>query len=574
MHLGGPPHQVVVEVEKVLAESFGPDELRRFVRGLPGGSEVLGSVPDQQAPSTFCGEVVGALARRGLLDERFFDALERERPKLASVVRRIRGLLPSLDDRGPGDLPADPGLEPLLDVLKARVRGVGVDREEAAARLRDFKTDVGSAIQATLGLDERPSPDRWGLVIEAAGYRIDPRATTSLAAENGSTSLATYELPNVERALLSSYQALRGTRFSSELYARQRLSEALTRAQRIIDACESAFPTKSEDVHNAVLIVAQTVLSSSEQARMRALDARDQVRYMIRSLGARGGGIDVHLRHVAHQLRLALPPGTSFLPELPSPQGASSQRLVPTLAVWLTPMPRGSGHRFEIRNVALVHPAVPDLDRKVLPRPVPVRSEKHLMSALRPVIHKVEEEVRKSGRTVTPWNQVVLQLMVDPVDAGRPFEDAEWAPGLPASQFFRCVTARPSRGIRGGSAPRVDRPVANPTDQSSSVRLDDEVLVGAATGLVRYRRASFLGSWAAKKDKRILRGVRSFEAHPLSVVSHRVPLDTMITRIFGEEGEVDIGTVFDRVSQLRTGERVTILWDDPDYDIGFPMATE
>lgn len=77
-------------LEAFLADAFGTGELRRFLRLLPGGDQLLLSLPDAGlAPAALVHEALDLLNRHGLIGPELFAQLAAARPKRADEVRDI-----------------------------------------------------------------------------------------------------------------------------------------------------------------------------------------------------------------------------------------------------------------------------------------------------------------------------------------------------------------------------------------------------------------------------------------------------------------------------------------------------
>lgn len=83
-------------LEHLLLSMFSADELRRWVRYLPGGEHVTLRLPGANvSPALLVAETVAALARDGLLQEDFFWArLATERPRRQAEIDAVRRKFP------------------------------------------------------------------------------------------------------------------------------------------------------------------------------------------------------------------------------------------------------------------------------------------------------------------------------------------------------------------------------------------------------------------------------------------------------------------------------------------------
>lgn len=96
-------------LEALLLSLFSADELRRFIRYLPGGDALSGQLPGATASAaTLANEAVGALARTGVLaDPDFWQRLRDERPRRAPEIDQVKAVLDA-----PARAPAPPPPQP------------------------------------------------------------------------------------------------------------------------------------------------------------------------------------------------------------------------------------------------------------------------------------------------------------------------------------------------------------------------------------------------------------------------------------------------------------------------------
>lgn len=81
----------MASLEKLLLSLFSADELRRFLRYLPGGEMIMGNLPGPNAsPASLAGEAVALLARAGLIDASFWARLLAERPRRQADIEQAR----------------------------------------------------------------------------------------------------------------------------------------------------------------------------------------------------------------------------------------------------------------------------------------------------------------------------------------------------------------------------------------------------------------------------------------------------------------------------------------------------
>lgn len=108
------------QLEALLLSLFSADELRRFVRYLPGGDAIVGRLPGSiAAPAVLVSDVVTALARDGALsDPAFWDSLRRERPRRAAEIDGVQARCAQARPApGPGPGPAPASAPAKLVVL-------------------------------------------------------------------------------------------------------------------------------------------------------------------------------------------------------------------------------------------------------------------------------------------------------------------------------------------------------------------------------------------------------------------------------------------------------------------------
>lgn len=95
-------------LRRLLLRMFSAEELRRFVRFMPGGQEMIHELPGPTAtPSETVAAIVVALLRHEAITKDFFDRLVEERPRRADEIRKIqRDFIPAADgDAGDNIVP-------------------------------------------------------------------------------------------------------------------------------------------------------------------------------------------------------------------------------------------------------------------------------------------------------------------------------------------------------------------------------------------------------------------------------------------------------------------------------------
>lgn len=81
------------QLSDLLLSAYSSDELRRFLRDLVGGSDLVSSLPEGPiSPSALVLKACQLLEGRGYLDRDFFDRLQLERPRRAHEILRLRDL--------------------------------------------------------------------------------------------------------------------------------------------------------------------------------------------------------------------------------------------------------------------------------------------------------------------------------------------------------------------------------------------------------------------------------------------------------------------------------------------------
>lgn len=81
------------QLNELLLDMFTADELRGFLRYLPGGGALVGRLPEGTASrALLVSEACQLLDRNNLLNRDFFDRLQLERPRRAHEILRLRDL--------------------------------------------------------------------------------------------------------------------------------------------------------------------------------------------------------------------------------------------------------------------------------------------------------------------------------------------------------------------------------------------------------------------------------------------------------------------------------------------------
>lgn len=105
-----PPTSPEIALENLLTELFESDELRRFLRGLPGGEDLYGALPGGTvARATLMYEAARLLKRRGELEGDFFPVLAKKVPRKRARIAEVAALWnielpPNGEDHDPAPL--------------------------------------------------------------------------------------------------------------------------------------------------------------------------------------------------------------------------------------------------------------------------------------------------------------------------------------------------------------------------------------------------------------------------------------------------------------------------------------
>lgn len=80
------------DLANLLLSLFSADELRRWLRYLPGGDGLSGRLPGVNAsPASLASEAVAELERDGMIDEVFWGRLIEERPRRKADIDKVKG---------------------------------------------------------------------------------------------------------------------------------------------------------------------------------------------------------------------------------------------------------------------------------------------------------------------------------------------------------------------------------------------------------------------------------------------------------------------------------------------------
>lgn len=79
------------DLSNLFLSLFSADELRRWLRYLPGGESLMGRLPGVNAsPLSLASEAIAELERDGMIDETFWARLHEERPRRRSDIETVR----------------------------------------------------------------------------------------------------------------------------------------------------------------------------------------------------------------------------------------------------------------------------------------------------------------------------------------------------------------------------------------------------------------------------------------------------------------------------------------------------
>ena len=136
-------------LHRLLLSLFSADELRRFIRYMPGGESVISDLPGPGAsPASLADSAVELLGHHGLVTPEFFQHVLAERPRRAADIQAVAQLWqaprtrPVGTGRGPVDAPAGP-----VDAGKPAPAG-GPEAQEGLVRilhLSDFHFSEATA---------------------------------------------------------------------------------------------------------------------------------------------------------------------------------------------------------------------------------------------------------------------------------------------------------------------------------------------------------------------------------------------------------------------------------------------
>lgn len=77
-------------LRRLLLRMFSADELRRFIRFMPGGQEMIHVLPGpNETPSRTAYAIVDALLEYKAITKEFFDRLVAERPRREDEIREV-----------------------------------------------------------------------------------------------------------------------------------------------------------------------------------------------------------------------------------------------------------------------------------------------------------------------------------------------------------------------------------------------------------------------------------------------------------------------------------------------------
>lgn len=165
------------ELERFVLSAFSASELRRFIRyELQYVADLADSIPEGVSHAVVTDELLSALERRGMLDERFIEALGNARParvaelasaRAALANQRPLGIFVSYSWRDRSDV------EPLLRALSEQP-GARVLDPGSLPLGSDLEASVGALLEQADGvlavIGDREAPTRWQQV--ELGYAL------------------------------------------------------------------------------------------------------------------------------------------------------------------------------------------------------------------------------------------------------------------------------------------------------------------------------------------------------------------------------------------------------------------
>ena len=212
------------------------------------------------------------------------------------------------------------------------------------------------------------------------------------------------------------------------------------------------------------------------------------------------------------------------------------------------------------------------IDAFVPALPLAAGNPSQLFSAITPIIQGITRGLMALGTRERPtWRDTILQLEVPPEYARGEFElSRREMPAGELGRYFRCVVVRPHmlERVPGGMGPDV----AHPQFHENSVAVWARMPALDLADAIRDRDCMFAGpSVWFEHDGPVSPAVAAFDTIAGAVLQADVLESDALQKIFGADLHRTWGEILDSVTELRRrGERVLVLWDDPNYDV--PLA--
>ena len=497
-------------------------------------------------------------------------------------LRRMEGSHVAVDQREGSD-----GLGYLLEALELRVRRRGQPPYVGAQELGCFVEEVHAALCKSLGTDpDRTDLGQWHKVLkDNAGIVVHPAWYEQLRVVYGWRNIASH--PTEQRNEITSDHVLRdlslvqervrdlahrlhARSFVEELFAVQRTCEEQRLGQRLLVALDSSGPP--ENLAGPVMEYALGPLRR-ERARLEAVPVRWRTRAVVRSLARLADvGPQGHLVRLAEYLCSNLPDEIDREPlrQWIQAEGLAAEpdgvgRRLDVLRVAIEADPEHAG-RYRLTAAWLIEPRIPDVERFLPPLPIEMPGLEALPHALKAVLNGLHRALAASRpRDAMHWSDFVLQLQVPPELALAGLDELKHRLG-PLWTLFRCVTVRPIVGRFLQSTLRGD--IAHPDLGGNSRAIEEPMAPEEIFLRMRGRDCLFAGpSLGVSEPNTVPAVVSAFDGYSCTVIEHTESLSDALQRLFSERPQCDLGTLLDRVTERReAGQRLTILWDDDDYD--------
>ncbi|KYF72985.1 hypothetical protein [Sorangium cellulosum] len=227
---------------------------------------------------------------------------------------------------------------------------------------------------------------------------------------------------------------------------------------------------------------------------------------------------------------------------------------------------------FLLRSAYLLHPRVVRLDVGMKPERRRLRDGGAIFGATLDAIAAARREVDRQ----LPRRGIVLQVEAPSELALYPYELVAHGRGLGAlADYVRCVTVRPIVVHRLGKA--VEDPIAHPAaHEANSLALEEPLIPSEISARMRDRDCLFAGpaTWDCRGNP-TSPVVQAFDDFGCAILLSAAPDEERMAHFFpqGTGQRREIWELFDVVSERRgAGERCTVIWDDPTYDV--PQASD